>query len=173
MKKAFSCVSEHYRHFYTQQLCLHKCSLIYPYFGTNMALPILCRIQLVSKCWLCCNISLVATLSSTCAIYISLGSLQSCWADWGCCSVRTLLVTALPQPLTSVSLTHVYISQMWGRKVGQEPCLSLHTPHDHSLIYSHLPQPLIDGSHLINATAVQGLLTCQISTSPPQTVAQQ
>lgn len=69
-----------------------------------------------------------------------------------------------PKPLTSVTLTYVYISQMWESTLGQKPCLSPHTSHDHSLIYSHLPQPLIDGSHLINAIAVQGLLAYPICT---------
>lgn len=79
---------------------------------------------------------------------------------------RTLSVPALPRPLTSVTLTwHFNISQTWGSTPGQKPRLSSLTSHDHSLIYSHLPQPLIDGSHLINAIAVQGLLTCPVGTS--------
>lgn len=76
-----------------------------------------------------------------------------------------LSVPDLPETLTSVTLTHVYISQMWGSKVGQQPTCHHMPPMITALIYSHLPQPLIDGSHLINATAVQGLLTCPIDTS--------
>lgn len=77
---------------------------------------------------------------------------------------RHYLFHLCPEPLTFVTLTYVYINQMLVSTLDQKPCLSPHTSHDHSLIYSHLPQPLIDGSHLINALAVQGFLTCPIGT---------
>ena len=76
-----------------------------------------------------------------------------------------MYICQFTHPLTSAPFTHVYTSHIWGGKVCQEPYLSTHTSHDHSLIYSHLPHPLIDGNHLISAAAVQGLLTCPIGTS--------